>query len=227
MPPHPDLRTAYSDRIADDTGPAVSQVERVLLCASFREVGPEAPTLCGGWDTYQLANHLVRREASPLGSLWAVVPGVGSSVEQQGVGTDFSDLVDTIAAGPPRLSVFSTRTADRALNTLEFFVHHEDVRRAAPGWQPRTLPRWAEDQLWSRLRLMAKLVMRRSPVPVQLVRTDTGDMSTARKGSPPAVIRALPSEMALFAHGRSEVARVDLEGPEDAVRRLHEQRFSV
>ena len=36
---------------------------------------------------------------------------------------------------------------DELVNTVEFFVHHEDVRRAAPGWTPRSLDRQLEDAL--------------------------------------------------------------------------------
>lgn len=36
--------------------------ERRALVATFREVGPQAPTLCEGWNTTDLAAHLVVRE---------------------------------------------------------------------------------------------------------------------------------------------------------------------
>ena len=39
---------------------------------------------------------------------------------------------------PPLWSpVSNPARSTRLVNTLEFFVHHEDVRRAQPGWQPR------------------------------------------------------------------------------------------
>lgn len=33
-------------------------------------------------------------------------------------------------------SVMHPGPIDRAANTLEYFVHHEDVRRAIDGWEP-------------------------------------------------------------------------------------------
>lgn len=226
--PHPDPRPRYDMAGREMATPTVSKVERALLCDLLTEVGPHAPTLSGEWDTHHLAAHLVIREANPIGGLKRALASRGdAAVEQRVAGTDFAALVDLLRAGPPLLSLFRPAGLDRAFNTLEFVVHHEDVRRAPPDWTPRSLPRWAEDQIWARLRVMARLVMKRSAVPVRLVRADGGGESTARKGSRPAVIRALPSEIALFAHGRAEVARVELDGPPDAMRRLHEATFSV
>src|SRR5882762_622635 len=37
-------------------------VERRELCDLFLELGPDAPTLCEGWTTLDLAAHLVLRE---------------------------------------------------------------------------------------------------------------------------------------------------------------------
>ena len=52
---------------------------------------------------------------------------------------DFTALVERVRNGPPRWSPMALPPLDRALNTLEYFVHHEDIRRAAPGWVPREL----------------------------------------------------------------------------------------
>ena len=42
-----------------------SDSERQLLADLFLEVGPEAPTLCAGWTTTDLAAHLWVREHRP------------------------------------------------------------------------------------------------------------------------------------------------------------------
>ena len=51
--------------------------------------------------------------------------------------TKWEDLVELFASGPPVFpcSRFSTRVA----SIHEMFVHHEDVRRAQTGWEPREL----------------------------------------------------------------------------------------
>ena len=42
-----------------------SREERRALCALLDETGPDAPTLCEGWTTGDLAAHLVLRERRP------------------------------------------------------------------------------------------------------------------------------------------------------------------
>ena len=49
-------------------------------------------------------------------------------------GTCCSDL---IASGPPLFSPF--KLLDPFVNVAEMFIHHEDVRRAVTGWEPREL----------------------------------------------------------------------------------------
>ena len=39
--------------------------ERLALADLMAEVGPDAPTLCGGWTTRDLAAHLLLRERRP------------------------------------------------------------------------------------------------------------------------------------------------------------------
>ena len=47
------------------TPPTLAQQERNTLCDLFVELGSEAPTLCEGWSTADLAAHLVVRERRP------------------------------------------------------------------------------------------------------------------------------------------------------------------
>ena len=42
-------------------------------------------------------------------------------------------------SGPPPLSPFSIPGADGAADTVEYFVHHEDVRRGGQEWTERPL----------------------------------------------------------------------------------------
>jgi len=113
----------------------VAQVERAQLCDLFDEVGPDAPTLSGSWDAHHLAAHLVAREGTPLGVVLLMRPKVGDEEVERLVGErDFASLVDEIREGPPRMSVFGTDLTDKAGNGLEFFIHHEDVRRTRAGF---------------------------------------------------------------------------------------------
>ena len=195
----------------------VAQVERAQLCDLFDEVGPDAPTLSGSWDAHHLAAHLVAREGTPLGVVLLMRPKVGDEEVERLVGErDFASLVDEIREGPPRMSVFGTDLTDKAGNGLEFFIHHEDVRRTRAGFDHRELPPWAQDELWSGLGFMVRGLMRKAPVGVALKRRDTGELRVAAKKARTVVMVGLPTELALFAYGRGSVADVELDGdPED------------
>ncbi|MDA2986766.1 MAG: maleylpyruvate isomerase family mycothiol-dependent enzyme, partial [Actinomycetota bacterium] len=122
-----------------------------------------------------------------------------------------------VRTGPPTLSIFSLPGMDGAANLLEYFVHHEDVRRGAPGWQMRDLPPELADALWGRLRKMGSLLFRRVPVAVTLERTDgAGGSITARKGPEGVTLRGPAGELMLRAYGRKAV-NVDVIGSPEAV----------
>lgn len=57
---------------------SLAQQERETLCDLFAELGPDAPTLCAGWVTADLAAHLVARERRPdsgPGLVWPPLAG--------------------------------------------------------------------------------------------------------------------------------------------------------
>jgi uncharacterized protein (TIGR03085 family) len=138
----------------------------------------------------------------------------------------YRQLVDEIRNGPPRLSVFAVPGMDERLNMVEYFVHHEDVRRGADGWQPREIGTGLADTLWQRLRA-ARLIFRKAPVGIELVRDDRpagpGHQPvriTAKARTPMVTVTGDPAELTLWALGRTTAARVRLDGSEPDVRRL-------
>ena len=209
-----------------------SREERLALCALLDETGPDAPTLCEGWTTGDLAAHLVLRERRPdaaAGVLGGPLAGYTSRV-QQGIRarTPFDQLVRTIRSGPPLLSVMALPGMDERVNAVEFFVHHEDVRRAAPDWEPRELSRGESDMLWHRLR-MARFMLRRAPVGVELARDDidTGAYRiTARNATPAVTVIGSPAELTLWVMGRRTAARVRMDGTRPAVTKLTEANWA-
>jgi uncharacterized protein (TIGR03085 family) len=221
-------RNAYIEHPDEPGGHRVSLVERARLCLLLDELGPNAPTLSGDWDTHHLAAHLRVREGHPLRQIQTALPGkAANAIESRVAQGDFEALVAEVRGGPPRLTVYGTAKTDRLLNTLEFFVHHEDVRRAVPSWPARQLPQWAQNQIWAQTRIFTKLIMRKSPVGVVLARSDRQDSVLAVRGSAPAVLRGLPSELTLFAFGRGDVADVELTGPAESVALLRATDFSA
>lgn len=211
--------------------PALSRRERAALCDLMDEVGPEAATLCAGWTTFDLAAHLVLREGSPLAAPALLVPqleqvadrGMARLKEQSG----YAPLVERVRQGPPRLSPLRPARVERLANTIEYYIHHEDVRRAQPGWQPRDLDPADQDTLWSRLLFLAKGLTRGSAVGVELVRSDAPVVRRVKGGEPTLVVRGVPSELALFVYGRGAVADVEVGGDPAALERYQHDEFGL
>ena len=133
------------------------------------------------------------------------------------VGQSYPELVRKVRTGPPTLSLFSVPGVDGLANLLEYVVHHEDVLRAQPGWEPRVLAPDLADELWGRLRRMSRVMYLRMPVGVTLVRTDgTGGSVVAHTGDPMVTVSGTALELLMRSYGRSEV-RVEVTGDEDAV----------
>ena len=59
------------------------QAERAALCDLFLRVGPDAPTLCEGWATDDLATHLVIRERKPLSGPGLVMGGAAARMTER------------------------------------------------------------------------------------------------------------------------------------------------
>ena len=207
-----------------------SRDERLALCALLEETGPDAPTLCEGWTTGDLAAHLVLREHRPdaaAGVLGGPLAGYTARVQQRiRARTSFPELVQAIRAGPPRLSVLALPGVDDRANAVEFFVHHEDVRRAVPGWEPRELSSGEAGMLWHRLR-WARFMLRKAPVGVELARDDIdagGDGQayriTARNATPAVTVIGSPAELTMWVMGRTSAARVRMDGTRAAVTKL-------
>lgn len=207
----------------------VARQERQELCDLFLEVGPDAPTLCTGWTTRDLAAHLIVRESRPdaaLGILIKPLAGYADSVQAKVAMRPWPDLVREVRTGPPVLSVFRLPGAQGLADPFEFAIHHEDVRRAQPGWSPRGLPVAEQDLFWQRLSRAGRLLARTSPVGVALRRSDTGEMLVAKAGTPSVTLIGEPLELVLRLYGRRECV-VDVEGSEGAVARFESARFGV
>lgn len=211
--------------------------ERAALCTLLDETGPDAPTLCKGWRTADLAAHLVLRERRPDAAAGLVVGPLAGYTrrvnDMLASRMSFAHLVELIRGGPPPLSYFRFPGVDARINLVEFFVHHEDVRRAADGWEPRTLAGGMADALWQRLPA-SRLLFRRSPVGVELARDDlTADPGerqvrmTARARTPVVTVTGHPAELMMWAFGRTGAARVRLDGNSEAVRQLSAARWGL
>ncbi len=197
----------------------IAAEERSALCDLFDEVGPEAPTLCGHWTTRDLAAHLIVRERRPdaaAGILLPALRGYTASVQGAVAQRPWPELVGTVREGPPRWSPLRLPLFADAVNTNEFYVHHEDVRRGRPGWEPRPPDTRRDGVLWRNLRAVGRLLSYRgSPVTIVLRRPD-GPEQTVRRGTGTVTITGEPGELLLHAFGRDEV-RVEFAGTSEDV----------
>ncbi|HET7690364.1 MAG TPA: TIGR03085 family metal-binding protein [Nocardioidaceae bacterium] len=201
----------------------LAATERTALCDLALETGPDAPTLCGGWDVGDLVAHLVLRDGS-LSAVGIVVPALASLTDRGMTrlqeGHDFESLVKRLRKGPPLHSPFRVKSVDRLLNAMEYYVHHEDIRRAQPGWEPRGLSPRIQDALWRGLRTSGRGLLRNAKVGVVAQRADGGDTATLKGGSPVVTVTGTPEELVLFLYGRKEHSRAELQGDESAITSL-------
>jgi uncharacterized protein (TIGR03085 family) len=206
--------------------------ERHALAETLRFAGPQAPTLCGDWSTAQLAAHLVLRERSLLELAGRLpVERLRRQAEREIDGLvarePYDRLVSAIDDGPswtdavwpvPTSFVWSLPIVREAANLLEYLVHHEDVRRAEAGWSPRPVPVEVQMAVWRRLPFAGRLTLRKVSVGLVLSWPSHGVIRTrtARRGAASVTVVGEPVELALFAFGRTAVARVEYDGdPQD------------
>ena len=203
--------------------------ERRQFADDLAAAGPDAPTLCDGWTTRDLAAHVVIRERRPdaaAGILIGALSGYTDKVQSKTSAHDWNDLVEQVRSGPPAWSPMRFDKVDRAMNTIEFFVHTEDVRRASEGWTPRVLDSELADDLTSALTRGAKMLTRSAPTGVTLA-PDGRDTIVAHAGEPMVTVSGPIGELVLFVYGRQDYARVELDGPDDAVAELRAAEFGI
>lgn len=107
----------------------VLAAERAALCDTFERLGPDAPTLCVGWTTADLAAHLVVRERNPFAGPGIVFGGpfvsyTNGAMEKQKI-KGYAAMLDTLRSGPPAFMVATMA----GVNVNENWIHHEDARR--------------------------------------------------------------------------------------------------
>ncbi|KUG55250.1 MULTISPECIES: TIGR03085 family metal-binding protein [Kocuria] len=189
-------------------------VERRHLAALLRRVGPDAPTLCEGWVTRDLAVHLIERDSRPdliAGTVLPKIPVLSKRAQEADAqlrGQDWAELVSKVEK-PALYSPARLGPLDKRMNTAEFFVHHEDVRRAQETWHRRQLLQEEERDLWAALKLMGKALLRPEQDSVLLVANGYGSVTGGKaKTSTVRIVRGTPSELLLWAFGRREQAEV-------------------
>ncbi len=182
--------------------------ERRELCELLEQLGPDTPTLCEGWTTADLAAHLVLREHFHRSTPRRL------AAEKAG---GFPLLVARVRAGPPPVP-WRIPGARTLLNGIEYFIHHEDVRRAN-GRGPRPCTPELQGLAWRTNGFLGRRLARRlRPFGLQL-RTPDGRRRVFGR-EPRAIVEGDPEELVLFLSGRRSAATVALAGDAAAIEAL-------
>lgn len=206
---------------------------RDLIADTATRLGPQAPTLDDPWQVRDLLAHLVVRESRPdalLGILPVAALQRHTERVQQGVAEgSFDTLVERFRGGPARYWPTRLPAVDRLVDTGELAIHHEDMVRAQPGWEPTEVPQEIQERLWATLRTMGKHLYRTAPTGVVAIAEGHGRVGLRRppRTTGTVVLRGTPLELLLHAFGRDGHARLDLEGADNDLQALAQHRRSV
>ena len=178
--------------------------ERAAMCDLFDELGPDAPTLCEGWTTLDLLAHLLVRERRLDAAAGIVLPFLAAHttrVTASVAAEPYAALIEQFRSGPPMWSPWAIPVLGDKANLSEFFVHHEDIRRAQTKWEPRPDDAVRDDALWSPLKMMGRLLFRKAPGGVVLRSAGREDI-VVKKGEPGVILVGQPGEIVLHGFGR-------------------------
>lgn len=208
----------------------LARTERLRLVAAARRAGEDAPTLCEGWTVRDLATHLVVRERHPAAALGYFLPkfeGRRDEQEAEYAAMPFSSLLGLVAS-PPKWTPGGWPGVEFAMNTTEYIVHHEDIRRAEIEWFPRRLSVEDNKTVWTQCRVALLAFAAKADGPVEISspgfgtrsagrkkgagkKGSTGKMgSTGKSSAGPIAITGQPVEILLYLMGREEHALVDV-----------------
>ncbi len=201
--------------------------ERGALCDTLVAVGPEAPTLCTGWLTADLAAHLLAREKRPDAGPGIIVPGPFARhtqrVMEQYKAKGYDPMITELRAGPPRLFRVGPMAS---ANIIENWIHHEDVRRAN-GQGPRPADPELDEQLWNSLKASAFIARRKVKGAGLVLRTPDGREREVKSLEPRVVVTGTPGELALFMSGRQEAADVTFDGTNEAIALIRATKLGI
>jgi len=193
----------------------IDQRERLQLCDLLDQLGPDAPTLCRGWATSDMAAHLVLREHFRR---W----GDERRAKEEAKG--YAYLVARVRAGGPLVPwrVPGVRTL---ANGLEYFIHHEDVRRAN-GQGPRLELPELDALAWRMSGLLGRrLAHKVRPFGLELVSPDARRREFGAGAR--ASLSGRPTELVLYLSGRRAAADAALTGPDEAVTVVRQVQTSL
>jgi uncharacterized protein (TIGR03085 family) len=205
--------------------------ERLALCNLLDDLGPSVPTLLEGWTAHDLAAHIVLRERDLVAGPCIVMPGLFQRFAERrrailAQNKDFPWLVARIRGGPP-VGFFRIGWVRAFANLNEFFVHHEDLRRANT-LGPRNFTPAMNAALWRNVRRGGHHLSRRlHAVGLEIEWAGTHERVMVQQGEPTARLSGPPGELLLYLFGRQAAAKVMLRGPQEAVAAVNRTYFGM
>jgi uncharacterized protein (TIGR03085 family) len=109
------------------------------------------------------------------------------------------------------------------MNTVEYFIHVEDVRRARDDWEPREISSELADALWARVGPggMAK------KVDATIVVASPQRTEKQAGTGPRLTLNGDPGELTMFGAGRQTAARVEIDGDPELAATLRAARLGI
>lgn len=191
----------------------LARAERLRLVDSARRAGEDAPTLCEGWNVRDLATHLIIRERHPsaaLGNFVSRLEARRDSTVADYAQMPFAQLLGLVAA-PPKWTPGALPGIESVMNTMEFIVHHEDIRRAAIEWIPRRLSQAENTTVWAQTKVALLPYAAKAKGQVTISAPGFGSRTVGKKRSgEAATITGAPLELLLYLMGREDHALVDV-----------------
>lgn len=207
--------------------------ERAQLCDLLLQVGEDAPTLAGDWTTGDLASHLLVRESRIDALPGLMIPALHAHTakleERMRADVPFAETVTQLRRGPSLKTPLGLPGVRDKANLHEYFIHHEDVRRAEPGWELRELPAEESALLWNFARSLAPFQLRGIKGTRITLKTPQGAERSVGPESSEFSVSVLgePSEVLLYLSGRGAAAQVRITGSPGGVARLAAATLSM
>ena len=182
------------------------QAVRGALASMLDDLGPDAPTLCEGWTTQDIAIHLVLIERHPESWLGVMIGNRIAATRPYFEGLvalererPWTELVERVRGGPTRGPLAHAGFRNHMM-FREYTVHGEDIRRA------NSLPAGdfgdaVRDATWKKARSFARFVKTADGHGLEIAGSD-GRIHHVRDGSPKARITGDPIELLLYEFGR-------------------------
>lgn len=184
---------------------ALRNRQQQILCEVLRQVPPEAPTLCEGWDAHDLAVHLWLLKHEPLAWAGVAVPALAGVTTRRADAVRrrwrYRQLVDRLANDPGGIACMPLDAQEGHRHALgEYWVHTQDVALPNNASQPAPSAD-LQDALWLRVQVAARFLQRRTHSGLVLERPD-GRYAQVTSGEPTTIVCGEPTQLMLWVYGR-------------------------